>query len=281
MARTGRPAGGRRHLRPRLRLRLAADEVRPARSASAPATQTYALYGQEAIGSTWALAKMNMFLHGEDNHRIEWGDTLRNPKLLEATTACSSISTWWSPTRPSRSRSGASRSAAADKYKPLPARRAAAHQGRLRLHPAHDRDHEARHRPHGAWWCRTACCSAARPKAGSASSSIEENLLDAVIGLPEKLFYGTGIPAAVLVFRKKKHDDKVLFIDASREYQDGKNQNLLRREDLEKIAATCSGEAERGQVRLPRDARARSPRTTTTSTSRATSTPSRKRRRST
>jgi len=44
----------------------------------------YALFGQEAIGSTWALAKMNMFLHAEDNHRIEWGDTLRNPKLLDA-----------------------------------------------------------------------------------------------------------------------------------------------------------------------------------------------------
>ena len=44
----------------------------------------YALYGQEAIGSTWALAKMNMFLHAEDNHRVEWGDTLRNPKLLDA-----------------------------------------------------------------------------------------------------------------------------------------------------------------------------------------------------
>ena len=43
----------------------------------------YALYGQEAIGSTWSLAKMNMFLHGEDNHRIEWGDTIRNPKLLD------------------------------------------------------------------------------------------------------------------------------------------------------------------------------------------------------
>ncbi|MCH8866841.1 MAG: SAM-dependent DNA methyltransferase, partial [Proteobacteria bacterium] len=45
-------------------------------------TKKYALYGQEAIGSTWALAKMNMFLHGEDNHIIKWGDTLRNPRLL-------------------------------------------------------------------------------------------------------------------------------------------------------------------------------------------------------
>ena len=68
---------------------------------------------------------------------------------------------------------------------------------------------------------------------------IEENLLDIVIGLPEKLFYGTGIPAAILVFRKKKADDKVLFIDASRDYEDGKNQNYLRESDLQRILDTA------------------------------------------
>jgi type I restriction enzyme M protein len=68
---------------------------------------------------------------------------------------------------------------------------------------------------------------------------IRENLLDMVIGLPEKLFYGTGIPAAILVFRKNKKDTSVLFIDASREYRDGKNQNFLRDEDLEKVLATA------------------------------------------
>lgn len=51
-------------------------------------------------------------------------------------------------------------------------------------------------------------------------------------GLPEKLFYGAGIPAAELVFRKNKADDKVLFIDASRDFEAGKNQNLLRESDL-------------------------------------------------
>jgi type I restriction-modification system DNA methylase subunit len=56
-----------------------------------------------------------------------------------------------------------------------------------------------------------------------------------VIGLPEKLFYGTGIPAAVLVFRKNKADDKVLFIDASRDFEAGKNQNVLREADLQRI----------------------------------------------
>jgi len=66
-------------------------------------------------------------------------------------------------------------------------------------------------------------------------SLIEENLLDAVIGLPANLFFGTGIPAAVLVFRRGKTDDSVLFIDGSRGYEDGKNQNRLRKGDVERI----------------------------------------------
>ena len=72
---------------------------------------------------------------------------------------------------------------------------------------------------------------------------IEENLLDAVIGLPEKLFYGTGIPAAILIFKKHKSDDSVLFIDASREYQSGKNQNSLSTDNIAKIVATYQARA--------------------------------------
>jgi type I restriction enzyme M protein len=64
---------------------------------------------------------------------------------------------------------------------------------------------------------------------------IEENLLDAVIGLPENLFYGTGIPAAILIFKRNKPDDTVLFIDASQEYEAGTNQNRLRQQDRAKI----------------------------------------------
>lgn len=67
---------------------------------------------------------------------------------------------------------------------------------------------------------------------------IDENLLDAVIGLPEKLFYGTGIPAAILIFKKEKIDDNVLFIDASREFKSGKNQNQLSEDNIAKIVAT-------------------------------------------
>jgi type I restriction enzyme M protein len=67
---------------------------------------------------------------------------------------------------------------------------------------------------------------------------IEENLLDAVIGLPEKLFYGTGIPAAILIFKKQKSDRSVLFIDASRECKAGKNQNLLTEDNIAKVVET-------------------------------------------
>ena len=67
---------------------------------------------------------------------------------------------------------------------------------------------------------------------------IEENLLHTVIGLPEKLFFGTGIPAAILVFKKQKTDKNVLFIDASREFKSGKNQNQLTEDNIQKVIDT-------------------------------------------
>lgn len=69
---------------------------------------------------------------------------------------------------------------------------------------------------------------------------IDMNLLDAVIGLPEGLFFGTGIPACIMVFRKDRTRKDVLFIDASGEgnYEKGKNQNKLRDQDIEKIIKT-------------------------------------------
>ncbi|MPM81505.1 putative type I restriction enzymeP M protein [bioreactor metagenome] len=67
---------------------------------------------------------------------------------------------------------------------------------------------------------------------------IEDNLLEAVVGLPAQLFYGTGIPAAILIFNKAKQTKDVLFIDASNEYQSNSKQNKLREKDIEKIVST-------------------------------------------
>lgn len=69
---------------------------------------------------------------------------------------------------------------------------------------------------------------------------VEMRLLDAVIGLPANLFYGTGIPACILVFKKNRARDDVLFIDASGEgnFEKGKNQNILRDSDIARIVST-------------------------------------------
>jgi type I restriction enzyme M protein len=67
---------------------------------------------------------------------------------------------------------------------------------------------------------------------------IEENALEAVIGLPEKLFFGTGIQAVILIFNKGKKTKDVLFIDASRKFVEGTNQNKLGAEHVAKIVAT-------------------------------------------
>jgi type I restriction enzyme M protein len=199
-------------------------------------SKKYALYGQESIGSTWALAKMNMFLHGEDNHRIEWGDTLRNPKLLDGEDRLKhfdvvvanppfSLDKWGHDT------------AAHDRFgrfrRGLPPRTKGDYAFILHMietmKPKTGR--MAVVVPHGVLF-RGSSEGAIRRKL------IEENLLDAVIGLPEKLFYGTGIPAAILIFRKNKVDRDVLFIDASREFKPGKNQNQLTRDHIDKILAT-------------------------------------------
>ena len=59
-----------------------------------------------------------------------------------------------------------------------------------------------------------------------------------MIGLPANLFYGTGIPVAILIFKRNKADKKVLFVDASREFRSGTTQNYLREQDIEKILGT-------------------------------------------
>jgi len=199
-------------------------------------SKEYALYGQEAIGSTWSLAKMNMFLHGEDNHKIEWGDTIRNPKLLDkngdlmlfdivTANPPFSLDKWGHDTAENdkfdRFRRGIPPKTKGDyafishmieTLKPV--------TGRMGVVV-----------PHGVLF-RGSSEGKIREKL------INENLLDAVIGLPEKLFYGTGIPAVILIFKKQKSDDSILFIDASREFKSGKNQNNLTEENIAKIVET-------------------------------------------
>jgi len=202
-------------------------------------SKKYALYGQEAIGSTWALAKMNMFLHGEDNHKIEWGDTIRNPKLRDAEDRLKHFDIVVANPPFSLDKWGHG-SAEADKFsrfrRGIPPKTKGDYAFILHMietmKPKSGR--MAVVAPHGVLF-RGAAEGKIRKKL------VEENLLDCVIGLPEKLFYGTGIPAAILIFKKNKSDDNVLFIDASREFISGKNQNMLAPENLDKIIEAYLG----------------------------------------
>jgi type I restriction enzyme M protein len=72
----------------------------------------------------------------------------------------------------------------------------------------------------------------------------EKNWLDAVIGLPSNIFYGTGIPTCILVFKKCRETDDVLFVDASTCFQKGKNQNWLGPEDVDRIVGAYRDRSE-------------------------------------
>lgn len=195
----------------------------------------FALFGQELNGTTHALCRMNMFLHGMDNFRIEWGDTLRNPRLIEEDKLMQfdivvanppfSLDKWGAdeaeadPFR--RYHRGVPPKGKADyAFITHMIETARAGSGRVGVVV-----------PHGVLF-RGAAEGRIRQKL------IQENLLEAVIGLPANLFFGTGIPAAILVFNKGKTHSDVLFIDASREYEDAKNQNRLTNAHLDKIVAT-------------------------------------------
>ncbi|MCG3208344.1 MAG: hypothetical protein FOGNACKC_01947 [Anaerolineae bacterium] len=200
----------------------------------------YALYAQEANGATWALAVMNMFLHNVNASRqnIHWTDTLRHPTLKEGDSLMRFNVVTANPPF-SLDKWGAG-SAAADPYRRFwrgvpPTSKGdyafISHMIETTFTQPEQNGRVGVIVPHGVLF------------RGSSEGKIrqqlvDENLLDAVIGLPPNLFYGTGIPAAILLFKRHKAGRDVLFIEASREFEAGTNQNQLRKQDLDKIVTT-------------------------------------------
>ncbi len=212
-----------------------------------------AVYGQEQNTQTWALCVMNMFLHGVDDARIWQGDTLSNPQNIEDDKLMKfqvvvanppfSLDKWDSgflsnAGLDARSGKREKMTANLDKWNRFDWGVPPASKGDYAfvLHMLHSLDSESGRMavvlPHGVLF-RGAGEGKIRKQI------IDFNLLDAVIGLPANLFYGTGIPACVLGFGKNRRTDDVVFIDASGEgnYEKGKNQNILRDCDIEKIVA--------------------------------------------
>lgn len=191
-------------------------------------------YGQEMNRTTYNLARMNMILHGVHYLKfdIKQEDTLESPQheglLAEAIVANPPFSANWSanPLHLSNERFS--------QYGKLaPASKADFAFVQHMIHHLAENGTVAIVLPHGVLF------------RGSAELHIrkylieQKNYLDAVIGLPANIFYGTGIPTCILVFKKCKEDpDHILFIDASKEFEKVKNQNMLREQHINKIVET-------------------------------------------
>lgn len=198
-------------------------------------TDVVSFYGQEKVATTYNLARMNMLLHGIPfNHfDIENNDTLEHPNedhmqlRFDAVVANPPYSAKWSADAKFLDDE---RFSAYGKLAPKSKADYAFIQHMLYL--LDDAGTMAVVLPHGVLF------------RGAAEGVIrkylikEKNWLDAVIGLPANLFFGTSIPTCILVFKKCKKNDDIFFIDASKEYESGKNQNRLTDENIEKILNT-------------------------------------------
>lgn len=205
-------------------------------------SKNYALYGQESTGATYQLARMNMFLHGKDSARLEWGDTLNNPALVENDRLMHFDVVVANP--PFSLKKWGAEHAESDKYKRF-----------WRGVPPKDK---------GDYAFITHMIETAKPKTGKVvvivphgvlfrggaegkirEQLLKENIIDSIIGLPARLFQTTGIPVAILVIDRSRekggaNENKkdVLFIEASKEFKPGKAQNTLTNENIAKIFET-------------------------------------------
>ncbi len=193
------------------------------------------LYGQEKNLTTSAIARMNLFLHGADDFHIERGDTLRQPAFYSGDSLASfdcvianppfSLKNWvddlWSNDPYGRSFAGIPPSKSGDfAWVQHMIKSMADKSGRMAVVLPHD-------------------VLFRMSKEGKIRRKLlDMDILEAVIGLGPNLFYGTGLAACILVFRRAKpkaHRQKVLFVDASKEFKSGRAQNELLSEHVENI----------------------------------------------
>ena len=202
----------------------------------------FSLAGQEVNGGTWALAKMNMFLHTKDAAKIEWCDTLNSPTLIEGDQLIKYDVVVANP--PFSLKKWGAKNAAKDPYKrfwrgiPPESKGDYAFITHMVEIAKRQSGRVAVIVPHGVLFRGGA-------EGRIRQALIGENLLDAVIGLPANLFTTTGIPVAILVFDRTRETNganearkDVLFIDASKEFTPGKKQNLMEAGHIAKVVET-------------------------------------------
>ncbi len=195
--------------------------------------KSLALYGQELNGLTWSICKMNMILHDIPDAHIENEDTLTTPKFMEnryikqfdrvlANPPFSQNYTRTNMDFPSRFKYG---------FTPETGKKGDLMFLQHMIASLKDKGTMASVMPHGVLF-----------RGGQEKvireGIVKDDIIEAIIGLTAKLFYNVGIPACIVVINKNKPEqlkNKILFINADREYGEGRNQNYLRPEDMEKI----------------------------------------------
>lgn len=196
-------------------------------------TRRFSLYGQEENGTTWALCRMNMLLHGIYDAKILNGDTLANPLHRDEKGELRSYDRVIAnpPFSQNYKRATMSFQDRFHTWMPESGKKADFMFVQHMAAVLKNRGKLCVIMPHGVLF-------RGGPEKEAREKFIRKGQLEAVIGLPPGLFYGTGIPASVLVINKDGADSRqeVLFINADREYKEGKKQNKLRPEDIEKIS---------------------------------------------
>jgi type I restriction enzyme M protein len=203
--------------------------------------KTLYLYGQEQELATFAIARINMFLHGLDSADIRRGDTLANPQFLNQQGGLQtfdivvanppySIKDW-------EYEAFKTKFGRLEGYDAPPDKNA---DYAFVLHIIKSMNTNGRAGivlPHGV-------LTRGNAEARIREQILRNDLVEAIVALPPKLFYGTGIPAVVVILNKNKAEekkDKVLIIDAEKDFQEGKNQNTLRPQDVNKIVKAFNG----------------------------------------
>jgi type I restriction enzyme M protein len=190
------------------------------------------LAGQELNGGTWAICKMNMLLHGVRSADVRQGDTIKEPQHLDKNGEIRRFDRVIAnpPFSQNYVRLGMQFPERFHTFMPESGKKADLMFVQHMVASLKSDGRMAVVMPHGVLF-RGGEEKTCRQK------FIQDGILEAVIGLPAGLFYGTGIPACVLVINKNDSAKRksVLFINADREYKEGKNQNSLRPEDIEKI----------------------------------------------
>ncbi|HCC7035098.1 TPA: N-6 DNA methylase, partial [Klebsiella pneumoniae] len=197
-------------------------------------SDNYTLFGQEVNRSIWALAKMNMIMHNEINSRIEWGDVISNPQLLDTDNRLMQFDVvasnpplniiGWNHDDLVRNDYGRfnlgfppqSKGDYAFILHMVSTLKSAT--GRMAILVSHG------------------VLFRGGQEESIRKNLISEGLLDAVIGLPDRLLPGTAIPTAILIFRRDRNNSNVVFIDASDLAKPVKGRNLITNEIIEKIS---------------------------------------------